>query len=293
MLPLIEPKAMSSSSSFTHAYSRLHSNIIGDKTTNQRSNKNNININNNGSSMFLDSNGRFPEYLRRLCDIRQMDFESAFDQMITLLSNEPQKVYTSFYYRKQTKNQWARDDPAFAFVEACFVAIAALAYAIAFHHASIWGYIWAVLYAVLVDWLLIGVIIASILSNIANKNLRQHLAHTVEQEVEWLYAFDVHCNAYLCSFVITHLLQYFLLPLLLNRAILSCLLSNTLYTIASIWYFYVTHLGYRALPFLGNTQVFLWYPSVAIGFTWLLSTILLILGLRINLTRIIMAFHYG
>jgi hypothetical protein len=44
------------------------------------------------SSSFLDNNGRFPEYLRRLCDIRQMDFESAFDQMITLVSLEPQKV---------------------------------------------------------------------------------------------------------------------------------------------------------------------------------------------------------
>lgn len=44
------------------------------------------------SSSFLENNGRFPEYLRRLCDIRQMDFESAFDQMITLVSLEPQKV---------------------------------------------------------------------------------------------------------------------------------------------------------------------------------------------------------
>ena len=48
-----------------------------------------------------------------------------------------------------------------------------------------------------------------------------------------------------------------------------------------------------ALPFLGNTQVFLWYPIVGIGFLFLFSTVLLLLGLRINLTRIVMAFHYG
>jgi hypothetical protein len=29
----------------------------------------------------------------------------------------------------------------------------------------------------------------------------------VEQEVEWLYAFDVHANAFFCSFLITHVLQ--------------------------------------------------------------------------------------
>jgi hypothetical protein len=33
-----------------------------------------------------------PEFLRRIGDWRQMDFESAFDQMITLLSTEPARV---------------------------------------------------------------------------------------------------------------------------------------------------------------------------------------------------------
>jgi hypothetical protein len=38
---------------------------------------------------------RFPEYVRRLCDIRQMDFENTFDQILTLLSIEPQNMYVS------------------------------------------------------------------------------------------------------------------------------------------------------------------------------------------------------
>ncbi len=36
--------------------------------------------------------GRFPDYLRRLLDFRQMDFEAAFDQLLTLLSVEPQRM---------------------------------------------------------------------------------------------------------------------------------------------------------------------------------------------------------
>lgn len=33
-----------------------------------------------------------PEYFRRICDFRQMDFEAAFDQLLTLLSTEPHRV---------------------------------------------------------------------------------------------------------------------------------------------------------------------------------------------------------
>lgn len=36
---------------------------------------------------------KFPDYMRRLCDFRQMDFEATFDQLLTLLSVEPQQVY--------------------------------------------------------------------------------------------------------------------------------------------------------------------------------------------------------
>jgi len=36
--------------------------------------------------------GRFPDYVRRLCDFRQMDFEATFDQMLILLSTEPERM---------------------------------------------------------------------------------------------------------------------------------------------------------------------------------------------------------
>lgn len=52
------------------------------------------------------------KYLRRLLHFRQMDFEFALWQMLYLFTS-PQRVYRNFQYRKQTKDQWARDDPAF------------------------------------------------------------------------------------------------------------------------------------------------------------------------------------
>jgi len=37
--------------------------------------------------------------------------------------------------------------------------------------------------------------------------MRQYHSHSVEQDVEWLYAFDVHANAFFCSFLLTYVLQ--------------------------------------------------------------------------------------
>ena len=37
----------------------------------------------------------------------------------------------------------------------------------------------------------------------------------MEQEVEWLFAFDVHSNAFFCSFLVTCVLQYFVLPIVM------------------------------------------------------------------------------
>lgn len=52
------------------------------------------------------------KYLRRLLHFKQMDFDFAVWQMLYLFTS-PQRVYRNFHYRKQTKDQWARDDPAF------------------------------------------------------------------------------------------------------------------------------------------------------------------------------------
>ena len=41
--------------------------------------------------------GKFPDYMRRLCDFRQMDFEAAFDQLLTLVSLEPQQMYVVYF----------------------------------------------------------------------------------------------------------------------------------------------------------------------------------------------------
>ena len=40
--------------------------------------------------------------------------------------------------------------------------------------------------------------------------------HSVEQDVEWAYCWDVHCNAFFPTFLLLHVVQYFLLHILMS-----------------------------------------------------------------------------
>jgi hypothetical protein len=126
----------------------------------------------------------------------QMDLDATVDQMIMLLSRNPGRIYKRAYYRKQTKNQWARDDPGFVVLQVLFLLLAAVAWAAVFRSHGFWGYVGLMAHAVLLHWLLFGVIAATLGQSIANTHLLAARSHSVEQRVEWLYAFDIHCNAF-------------------------------------------------------------------------------------------------
>jgi len=236
------------------------------------------------------------QYLSRLTDFSQMDIQSALDQMKSLLSLTPtqtQKVYKMAYYRKQTKNHWARDDPAFAALQILFLVLSSCAYCIAFRSESMissslrFGF-----HSVAINWFLSGVVIASIGRSIANQHLTVHSSNShVHQSVEWLYAFDIHCNAFFPAFVLLYGVQFFLLPLVLGISLMALILSNTLYVLAFGWYFYVTHLGYRALPFLSNTEVFL-FPIAAVLFVYVLNFFLYPFGFGWNASRIMAHIYF-
>ncbi|GMI27802.1 hypothetical protein TeGR_g13652, partial [Tetraparma gracilis] len=99
------------------------------------------------------------------------------------------------------------------------------------------------------------------------------------------YAFDIHCNSFLPLFLYLGPVQFFLLPLLLSRSFLASLLANLLYSLAFSHYCYITHLGYRALPFLENTEVFL-YPVIAAGGLFVAGIVLWPIGLSVNAAHI-------
>lgn len=232
------------------------------------------------------------QYLARLADFRQMDIQSALDQMKTLLTARPHVVYKTSYYRKQTKNHWARDDPAFVALQGIFLIIACIAYSVAFK-ATLMGTVSFLLYSVLWNWLGAGMLLATIGREIANRHLTVHSSSShVRQSVEWLYAFDIHCNAFFPVFVVLYAVQFFLLPVVLGDNFFALFLGNTLYAGALSWYWYVTHLGYRTLPFLSNTEVFL-FPIAAIAVVYVLNLVLHPLGFSWNTSILMARFYFG
>ncbi|VDM96630.1 unnamed protein product [Thelazia callipaeda] len=193
-------------------------------------------------------------YFRRLVRFRQMDFEFALWQMIYLLV-KPQKVYRNFMYRKRTKDQWARDDPAFLVLLSAALAVSSILFAWTIQ-LSFTGFIAFFLWVVFIDCIGVGIIVATLLWFASNRFLRR----VGDQDVEWAYCFDVHLNAFFPMLMLLHVLLPLTFPHVIGfDAFLPRLFGNTIWFVAVVYYIYITFLGYTALPILKNTHIFL-YP---------------------------------
>ncbi|CAI5743480.1 unnamed protein product [Peronospora destructor] len=240
----------------------------------------------------------FPEYFTRVIDYRQMDLDATFYQMVTLCV-QPAKVYKSAYYRKQTKNRWARDDPAFAVIQFIFLLTATLAWAIAFHVDNIIRYVSLLFHAVVIEWLSFGLLISTLCWWITNHHLRQRTNHGmgdalyVEQRVEWQFAFDIHCNSFFILFLFLYVVQFLLAPMLASDSFVMLLVGNLLYSLGWGCYTYITFLGYMALPFLHRTEQLL-LPLIVI-LALFISTLMLqaIFGVQINFAHISTHYYYA
>jgi hypothetical protein len=142
-------------------------------------------------------------------------------------------------------------------------------YAILFS-SSFMTIVWSIFYTVIVDFLLVGIIVTTACWYFCNHYLRQVNIHSIEQEVEWAYSFDVHCNASFPTFLLTYGVQFLLYKIIVDGGYFGQFLGNTLYLIAILVYLYLTFLGYQALPFIHNAQIFL-YPSAILFILYIVS----------------------
>lgn len=184
------------------------------------------------------------KYLRRGLSIQQLDIEYVAYQLI-YACRSPAKVYKLTQLRKQTKNQWARDDPSFVFVLAALIGMGSISWAVAYGVWSPITFAWLACTSIL-QMVFVNAIVATATWAIANRHLRVAvpLPHSVEQSVEWLFAWDVACNATVPTFLCLSVLQLLLLPLVLGSGWLSLLLANALYAIAGVLYWYNIFSGY-------------------------------------------------
>ncbi|XP_070523913.1 protein unc-50 homolog isoform X1 [Cardiocondyla obscurior] len=221
------------------------------------------------------------KYLRKLLKFEQMDFEFAIWQIIFLLV-APQKVYRNFQNRKQTKSQFARDDPAFLVLVTCCFCIFTMSFALVLS-LTFFQFIKLLFYMVFVDYIAIGLLIATLFWFISNRYFRIDKT----QDVEWGYAFDIHLNAVFPPLIL-HILQLFIYngthiflfgkkiyatphacqqtlfnvfnlfaALINNNTFSARFLGNTFWLIAISYYIYITFLGYANIEILHNTHLIL------------------------------------
>uniref|UniRef100_G3PPP5 Unc-50 inner nuclear membrane RNA binding protein n=1 Tax=Gasterosteus aculeatus aculeatus TaxID=481459 RepID=G3PPP5_GASAC len=187
------------------------------------------------------------KYLRRLLHLGQMDFDFAVWQMLYLFTS-PQRVYRNFHYRKQTKDQWARDDPAFLVLLGIWLCVSTVGFGLVLD-MGVLETLKLLLWVVFVDCIGVGLLISTLMWVISNKYLLKQPSRNFD--VEWGYAFDVHLNAFYPLLVILHFLQLFFINhiVVINSDwFVGCFVGNTLWLIAIGYYLYITFLGYNAGP---------------------------------------------
>merc|ERR1719445_2435587 len=101
------------------------------------------------------------KYLRRIFHFRHMDFEFAMWQMLSLFY-KPQQVYRNFQYRKETKAQFARDDPAFLVLLAGWLLVSSAGFSIVLGIGFV-SFLKFLLYVIFVDCIGVGLCIATII----------------------------------------------------------------------------------------------------------------------------------
>lgn len=225
-----------------------------------------------------------PLFFKRLSNFNQIDFEYAFWEMFYLCVS-PQRVYRNIYYHRQTKNQWARDDPAFVILLSFILTVSAIAYGIVFK-VGFFGLIRLILWMVLVDFIIVGIIISTTLWYVSNKFFLDNGNHVVSQTVEWAYSFDIHCNSFFPMCLITYILQLIFWPVVTKDRWICIFLGNTFYFIAMSYYIFITYLGYKTLPFLKNTSIFI-YPIAGIAIFYLFSL------LGFNITKSVLNMYFS
>ncbi|KAH8928434.1 UNC-50 [Atractiella rhizophila] len=202
-------------------------------------------------------------WLKRLVPSRwtQLDFELASWQIVHLVI-APRRVYRNVYYQKQTKNTWARDDPAMLVLLSASLIGASVFWTLFYLRPSS-AYFRVIILSSLrmigFDFLLPGLVLATLLWWTCNRFLA-----TQGNRVEWSYALDVHLNSFVPILVFLYYIQLILAPVLRRDNWVCLLLGNSLYLVAVSQYIYVTYLGYNALPFIRHSQYFL--APIALAF---------------------------
>ncbi|THD21163.1 Unc-50 protein 1 [Fasciola hepatica] len=231
-------------------------------------------------------------YMRRLLNVKHMDFEHAFWEMLQLLIS-PQKLFRNFRYRNCSRRQWARDDPAFLVLVVCTVLFFSILVALfmglnlaqsikLIFWSLFWGFFVIALTIPTFYWIITNRFFVDTFNRMPHTDILSESSDSFSvPEVEWGYAFDVHLNAFFPALLITGYLQLPFVYFSMGETFVSRLIGNTFWLAGGLYYNYITFLGYSALPYLRRTTVLLmpmnvlvFFYLLAMGLHWNANTLL-------------------
>ncbi|CCE64586.1 hypothetical protein TPHA_0I00800 [Tetrapisispora phaffii CBS 4417] len=222
----------------------------------------NTNSNNNSPKAYIPS-----MFYRLVKTPKNLDFETAIYEMINLVF-KPRKAFRSFYYQRQTKQQWAREDPSFFILQIALLTVSSVVWSIVYGH-SFFGFLKMMINMIFIDFFLFGFTVASFFWLLLNRPMFKFRS-AMQSRVEWAYCFDVHSNAFLIIWVTLYFLQFLLLPIIRLHKWIGIFVGNTLYCFSFAHYFILTFYGYSQLAFLKNIN-FILFPSLAFAVIYLIS----------------------
>lgn len=193
------------------------------------------------------------KYSRKIIKFNQMDFQFACWQMLYLFT-APRKVFQSCSHRKQAKDQYARDDPAFFLLFGAFLVFTATGFAIIFKSNHL-QFLMVLLQMLFVYYIGVGIAVATFYWYVLNKYFRidKHV-----QDIEWGFAFDVHLTSLLPLVLLTQTFQLLFYNNSPDRtAFCMTFFGNTIWLLGIAYYNYITFLGYSSLRILYHIRALL------------------------------------
>lgn len=162
--------------------------------------------------------------------------------------------------------------------------------------SSVVQFFGVLLQVILLEWIITGMVAATMYWYIINAYLVQSDRDNVfvKQRVEWQYAIDIHCNGYFVKFLLTHGGLLIMAPIFLNTdGFIGLLLGNGLYAFGYVQYFYITFLGYAALPFVEHSERLLYPIGMVLGLFGCSLLFKMVLGVGLPMWKWSIWYYFG
>lgn len=198
---------------------------------------------------------------------KNLDFETASWEMFNLVF-KPRTAFKSFYYKRQTKDSWARDDPSFFILQIGLLTLSSMVWSVVYGH-SFGQFVKMMINMIIIDFFAFGIFMASFFWIVLNRPVFKFRS-AINSRVEWAYCFDVHCNAFLIIWCLLYFIQFLLIPILKLHRWIDLFVGNLLYCTALGYYFILTFYGYSQLPFLKNIN-FILLPALILTVLFFIS----------------------